>query len=331
MLTNLQKRRPRVEVGKERLDIRSLTKLEFSLGMGRKALQAAALKADRLYAPFPKAERIRPFQKKFKLRRKRLIDNPIEPLRTIQKRIQTRLLSSVDLPFYLCGGVKGRTIVDNVTIHLGAPVIATVDIRNFFPSIHNRMVYKIWADLLGCSAEVASLLTRLTTRMHYLPQGSSTSTMLANLVLFSVGRPILEACEHAGVRYSTWVDDLAFSGANARDVLPTVIRTLTDAGFEVSRRKICIMGGGTRKILNGILLGAVPTLLPERIKQLRSGIHKLSTGEVPGVVRKRYISQLGASIAQAGCINPAKALRLQEEFDLAVRQSRQWNAASPPL
>jgi hypothetical protein len=250
MPTSRPKPKDRIEVGKKRLDIRSVTKLEFLLGISRTSLHSAALRADNLYSPFPKPERARPFQKKFKPDKLRLIDNPTEPLRTIQKRIQSRLFGSLELPFYLCGGVKGRTVVDNVTMHLGAPVVLTVDVKDFFPSIHNLMVYKVWTDLLGCSAEIASLLTRLTTRMHYLPQGSSTSTMLANLVLFSIDGPIRDACKQKGICYSTWVDDLAFSGNHARDVLPVVVQTLNVAGFKVSRRKVQIMGAATRRVLN---------------------------------------------------------------------------------
>jgi len=136
--------------------------------------------------------------------------------------------------------------MDNVTIHLGASVLVTVDIKNFFPSIHNRMVYRVWSELLGCSPEISSLLTRLTTREHHLPQGSSTSTTLANLALFMIDGPIRAACDARSVHYSTWVDDLAFSGANARDVLPTVIQTLKDSGLAVARSKLRIMGPGTR-------------------------------------------------------------------------------------
>jgi hypothetical protein len=62
---------------------------------------------------------------------------------------------------------------------------------------------------------------------------------------------------------------------------------------------------------------------PERIEQLRSGIHQLSSGEVPTVARKQYINQLGASIAQVGSINSVTVARLEEEPNLAMRKSRQ--------
>ncbi len=311
-----------VEAGRKRLNLISLRKLEYGLGISRAKLQSIAENAEAYYSPFPKAPKIRPFQKKFKANKERIIDNPIEPLRDVQKRIQHRLLTSLDMPYYLCGGVKDRSLLDNVTIHHGAPVLVAVDIKAFFPSIRDRTIYKIWTDLLGCSAEIASLLTRLTTRQRHLPQGSSTSTMLANLVLFSIDAPIRAACEKHSVRYSSWVDDLAFSGANSREVLPIVIQTLRNAGFQVSRGKIRVMGRGTRKVLNGILLGRFPAVLPERIAQLRSGIHKLKTGQVHPEALKNYIAQLGSSIAQVGSIDPRKGERLQSDFDNAVRELR---------
>jgi len=132
---------PRVEVGKTRLSITSVRHLEFILGISRTTLESVASRADTYYDPFPKEPKTRPFQKIFKPTKERLIDNPVDPLRTIQKRIQHRLLAALDLPFYLCGGVKDRSLMDNVTIHLGASVLVAVDIKKFFPSIHNRMVY----------------------------------------------------------------------------------------------------------------------------------------------------------------------------------------------
>jgi hypothetical protein len=212
--------------------------------------------------------------------------------------------------------------MDNVTIHLGASVLVAVDIKNFFPSIHNRIVYRVWSELSRCSPEISSLLTRLTTREHHLPQGSSTSTTLANLALFMIDGPIRAACDARSVRYSTWVDDLAFSGANARDVLPTVIQTLKDSGLAVSRSKLRIMGPGTRKVLNGVLLGHFPSVLPERVSQLSAGIHNLKIGLVPEQSRRNYIQRLGSSIAQVASISPRKAAPLQADFDAVVRELR---------
>ena len=140
---------PRVEVGKKQLSITSVRHLEFYLGISRTTLESVATHAETYDDPFPKTPKTRPFQKIFKPTKERLIDNPVDPLRTIQKRIQRRLLASLDFLFYLCGGVKGRSLMDNVTIHLGSSVLVAVDIKNFFPSVHNRMVYQVWSELEG--------------------------------------------------------------------------------------------------------------------------------------------------------------------------------------
>ena len=306
---------------KQQLDIKSLRKLEFCLGISRSQLRAVAIDAERYYSPFPKPPKIRPFQKKLKESKERIIDNPVGPLKQIQRRIQRNLLAGLDLPFYLCGGVKGRTLLDNVLLHLGADTIIAVDIKEFFPSVGNQRVYGIWKDLLGCSPQIAALLTRLTTRQHCLPQGASTSTTLANLALFSVDQPIRELCQEKLVRYSTWVDDLAFSGAAVRDVLPVCIETLQNAGFTISRKKIKVMGPGDRKVLNGILLNRFPNILREREAQLRSGIHKLRTNQVPVHASGDYIRSLSSSIAQVASINPRKGARLLADLD-EVRKYR---------
>lgn len=313
-----QDQRKQKNVGENlRLEISSLRRLEFLVGVPRSKLRTAASVADSCYAPFPLPIRQRPFQKKFKEKKPRTIDNPLEPLRGVQRQIQRKLLGSLDLPSYMCGGVKGRTLVDNVTLHAGANYLVTVDINDFFPSIDNQKVYHVWTDLLGCTPRIGSLLTRLTTRLHYLPQGSSTSTTLANLVLFSVDQPIREACSKAGVRYSTWVDDLAFSGPRSPRLIPIIIGALKAAGFAISREKVKVMGPGARKVLNGILLGPVPTVLPDRVAQLRAGIHKLRTSQIPTLSVRDYLLQLGSSIAQVASIDSVKGRRLQAEFELA--------------
>ena len=145
---------------------------------------------------------------------------------------------------------------------------------------------------------------------------------MANLALFMIDGPIRAACDVRSVRYSTWVDDLAFSGANARNVLPTVIQTLKDSGLAVSRGKLRIMGPGTRKVLNGVLLGHFPSVLPERLSQLSAGVHNLKIGLVPEQARRTYIQRLGSSIAQVGSISPRKAAPLQADFDAVVRELR---------
>ena len=230
------------------------------------------------------------------------------------------MLRPILLPEYLCGGVKGRTLLHNVMIHPGAKVLVSMDIKSFFPSITNMHVYTVWRNLLNCSPRIAGILTKLTTFERHLPQGAPTSTTLANLVLYSVDAPIRTECNRRNVRYSTWVDDLAFSGDSAREVINLAAGALRSSGFASPHKKQKIMGSGSRKVLNNVLMGRFPTVLRERYSQLRSGIHKLRTRQVSKHEFKAYLRSLEGSISQVGSIDPRKGKKLHDQLGAVLRE-----------
>jgi hypothetical protein len=299
----------------EKLRLYSMRELERLLGAPRNEIFEVASLAGREYPPFKQTKKPKPFQKAPVSSKQRPIDNPIGKLKIFQRRINRRILRRVDYPAYLCAGISGRSLLDNARIHLPNPVLATLDIRSFFPSVSNIQVYKVWREVLDCSPRIASALTKLTTFERHLPQGAPTSTLLANLVLFSVDGVIREECLSRGVQYSTWVDDLAFSGKQARGVIGVAVKALSSAGFSVSHKKMKVMGAGDRKVLTGVLLGKQPGVLPQRLSNLRSGIHKLRTGQVPPGLQENYVRSLRGGINFVGLISQHKARPLHEDLD----------------
>jgi hypothetical protein len=294
----------------------SMLRCESLLGDSRNHLEFVADDAGSYYKPFPKETQKRPFQKKenHKPKPPRPIDNPCGELKRIQRQINEKILKPIVYPRYLCGGVPGKSVLDNVVLHLGASVLVTLDVKSFFRRITNLQVYQVWKVTLRCPPKVAALLTKLTTFERHLPQGAPTSTLLANLALYSIDRPIRDECERRRVQYSTWVDDLAFSGNDARSIIPTVITSLRRAGLSVSHKKLKIMGAGTRKVLNGILMSRFPSVLPERIARLRSGIHKLRTNQVAADDMSKYVQRLEGGIAYVASITPRKGAKLRAEL-----------------
>ena len=102
------------------LDLYSLRHLEALLGRSRAELEELAKHAVRYYKPFLLKKRERPFAQNSAPAKKRLIDNPIDPLKAVQSRIEERLLKRLILPKHLLGGVRGKSIPDNAKLHLGA-------------------------------------------------------------------------------------------------------------------------------------------------------------------------------------------------------------------
>lgn len=292
----------------------SLRALEHCLDISRDELRTLAHSAGAGYIPFKQLKELKPFPKFMPFRKTRDIDNPVGRLKWIQRRIHRRILRPLLLPSYLCGGVKGKSVLDSVRLHLSARTLVTIDIKAFFPKIDNRQVFRVWRNLLKFSPEIAGILTRLTTFERHLPQGAPTSTLLANLVLHNIDDPIREDCQRSTISYSTWIDDLAFSGDDPQQVIPTVVKALSSVGLGISHRKLRIMGPGERKILMGIVLNDLPNVRREYLSDVRSGIRKLRTGcvlpdELPG-----YLSSLKGKIRHIATMAPHKSQRLSEDF-----------------
>jgi RNA-directed DNA polymerase len=286
-----------VVAGIEKLHILSVNRLADILKIPRETLVKLSVQPESNYAPFQTLGRSRPFQNEppTKLRP---IDNPREQLSLAQRRIYRRLLKPICFPEHILGAVPKRSVRDNAMRHLdSATVLVTLDIRQCFPSVTNTHVYSVWRQLLDCSTPVASLLTRLTTFRRRLPQGAATSPFLANLFIWMVDEPIRRRCEELGVAYSTWIDDLAFSGDRAREMIQVAASVLGAQGLRLKRDKIKIMGPTAIKLLTGTRLGGQQVRAPkEKLSRVRSGIHKLRTGLVTGQDEEKYIRGLVAQL-----------------------------------
>ena len=318
--------RIKLSVG-DALDLYSLSYVEALLGRTRKELRYLASHAIHYYQPFVLRPKDRPFARKVTTPKKRWIDHPIDPLKAIQSRIQERILSSLILPEHLLGGVQGKSIGDNARLHLSAPCLVTIDIKNFFPTINPQQVQRVFRNLLNCSPDVSYLLTGLTTCRERLPQGAPTSPLLANLVLSSFDHEIRSICAANEIRYSSWIDDLAFSGKSAREIIGPVISVLMKAGFRVSHQKIKIMGLRDRKILNKLVLGTFITVQKQYKSRIRAGINNLSLGKVGDREVGAYIETLKGSINYVGLFDQKKAIRFRRDLEIACSNLKGFRPA----
>lgn len=297
-----------------KLDLYSMRHLEVLLGRPRAELKDLASKAIHFYKPFRLKTKPRKFAMTVEPVKKRWIDNPTGPLKTIQSRVHERILSPLLLPEHLLGGVRGKSILDNAQLHLGARCLVTIDIKNFYPSITPSQVRNVFQNTLNCSTSVALLLTGLTTCRRRLPQGAPTSPLLANLVLGSFDSEIRSVCQEHGIRYSSWVDDLAFSGDSPARVIGPVVATLMRAGFRVSHRKINRMGSRDRKILNKLVLGRFVTVKKQYRAWIRAGIHNLRCGRVIVADAGAYVEGLKGNIGYLRLFDPRKAANLEQRL-----------------
>ena len=139
------------------------------------------------------------------------IQSPKRELKFIQKRINRAIFDNVIFPDYLFGGVKGRDYVKNASMHSHAFGLMAMDVRNFYPSISESQVKKIYKNLFHFPEDVANILTALTTLDGSVPQGACTSSNIANLVFFDKEHIIVSQLLSKGFVYTRLIDDISIS------------------------------------------------------------------------------------------------------------------------
>jgi len=158
-------------------------------------------------------------------------------VKVIQTRIKDRILSKIELPSNVHGGVKKRSNISNAKPHQGKKYQFTTDLQNFYPSISSKRVYETLVAL-GYSSHFSRLVTKLTTWKYELPQGTPTSTHMANLVFLKTDVALIEFCNTLGITYTRYVDDLTFSSQqDFKPHLNTILEIVQSGGFNINYRK----------------------------------------------------------------------------------------------
>ena len=131
-------------------------------------------------------------------------------LKKIHRKIN-KLLDTLEYPVNIQGGIADRSIHTNASIHSGKKYVANFDIKNFFPSVKFKTVYRAFR-MQGCTPDVSRILTRLTTADTALPQGFATSPKVSGLVLLNANRRLSILFKKYGLAHTFWIDDLTISG-----------------------------------------------------------------------------------------------------------------------
>ena len=216
------------------LRIRAVEHLAGALSTSIEQLQRVLAKPDLYYEELVLIDPAKPGKR-------RTVVDVRGDMRIFQSRLYRRLLLPKCTPSaYSHGGVPHRSIKTNVGPHLQSGFVFKADISNFYPSIHFRRVYKLFAEQFECSPDVARLCTRLCTYRYHLALGLITSPILANQVLRRVDRRIAGACHKVGLIYTRYVDDIAISGPFdlATSKVPELIEgILAKDGFQTNPSK----------------------------------------------------------------------------------------------
>lgn len=159
-------------------------------------------------------------------------------LKNIQQRINQNILSRLPVPLYAFGSVKDTNNIDNARRHLGNKFFLSIDLKSYFSSVTNKMVFQAFRSY-HFSPTVARILTQLTTHNGCLPQGAPTSPLIANLVFASTGSKILDLINGRDITFTTFLDDFSFSSKlDFKDLVMPILSILKADGYWIRHDKI---------------------------------------------------------------------------------------------
>jgi RNA-directed DNA polymerase len=287
-------------------------------------------------------------------RRFRTICVPEPELMRLQRWIAQNILSQIaphpaSFAYYRDGGV-----LEAAQRHAGCTWLVKMDIKDFFESISESQVYRVFRSL-GYGALLSFELARICTRVEdtsyvrkpqyrsapyryrcegRLPQGAPTSPALANLVVRNLDIHLEAAAAKLGWTYTRYADDLAFSTRaastreEARKVVALVKAALPSFGLDPNDAKTVIAPPGARRIVLGLLVdGPQPRLTRNFRDNLETHLHALtaqnigpekhraSRGFASTIGMRRHIFGL---LAFAHYVEPTFAKRGYDRFNSIV-------------
>ena len=278
-------------------------------------------------------------------KRYRVICVPDPPLLRTQSWISQNILRSATPHHASTAFSTGDDIVSAAEIHHGARWLIKLDVENFFESITEISVYRVFLAL-GYQPLVAFELARLCTRVRvrpgidknprwrsrwrkykissyyhrelgYLPQGAPTSPMLSNLSVIGFDERVDNIAKDFGLRYSRYADDIclsmregSFSRVKAVKVVRHVCDVMVEHGLSPNRAKTKIRPPGSRKIVLGLLVdGPRPRLTKEFKARLRMHLYylnHLAIGPARHAENRRFDSIIGLRSHVRGLIAHAQ-------------------------
>ena len=222
----------------------------------------------------------REFQIKKKNGKLRHINEPLPNLKDIQKWILENILYTQKAHKIAKAYLPQRQLKDNARFHTKKPVVIAMDIKDFFPSIHQDDISRIFARM-GYSDLLSSMFAKLTCLNNALPQGAPTSPYLSNLYMYDFDEAVIRYCVENQIIYTRYADDLTFSSKydnlDIKALQNMVEQQLAKKHLQLNGQKTRIMRRDQRQIVTGVVVNErvhAPIELKKDIRQSMFYIRK---------------------------------------------------------
>lgn len=307
--------------------------------------------------------------KKFSIRKRsggrRFIHVPTARLMHTQRWINEHILKKLQVHPASQAFGEGNSIKKCAARHCGAKWLIKIDIADFFSSISEIQIYRIFRAL-NYQPLVAFELARLCTvrsyalgprrsspqwrsrkfnetippyhqsLLGYLPQGAPTSPLLANLAMLNCDSTLEKLAQKSGLTYTRYSDDLCFSTRDksfgrtrARKFVFDAYKVISQAGFQPKLRKTTIVPPGGKKVVLGLNVDSdLPRLAKSTKDRIRQHLYFLEkVGPTEHVFNRKFDSVWGLKAHVRGLIDYANMI----EPEFAKTALEKFNSIEWPV
>lgn len=225
----------------------------------------------------------------------REIEAPCKELKVLQKKLY-KYFRRIETPDWLISGKKGLSYVDNCKVHESNDFIVVSDIEKFYPSCSQKRVFDFFKNEFKMSADIAGLMTRLTTRNGHVATGTPTSQIIAFWCCEKMFRSIYQLAKENGINFTLYVDDMTFSSKSPISKLFVweVNKICRNNGFKIKAKKTKYYSKDDYKIITGVCISPdkhklIPNKLQRKIYNekellLKAGIEYNDFRRIKGLV-----------------------------------------------
>ncbi|MEO3937786.1 reverse transcriptase family protein [Dermatophilaceae bacterium Soc4.6] len=276
----------------------------------------------------------------------RLLEAPTPLLRAVLRRTLEGVLRWVPVDPAAHGFVRGRSALTNAAAHVGAQTLVCLDLQTFFATITVARVKGLFRSMgypetvawtLACLCthqKPVAVLSRMPAggdssdrhrlrarlRARHLAQGAPTSPALANLACVTLDRRLTGYAAAAGLTYTRYADDLAFSGREVESArLIRVAGTIArEEGFMINTSKTRVRNAHQRQEVTGLVTNERLGVPRDYHDQLRAVLHD---ARLHGVVvanrsgHTHFRAHLDGRVGWVESVNPVRGRRLRADFE----------------
>ena len=169
----------------------------------------------------------------------------------------------------------------------------------FFGSIRSDMVCRTVFDESRFPKEIGETLTALCCLHGALPQGTSTSPALSNLVMRDFDAAFGSWCLERKLRYTRYCDDITVSGnTSLYPAYQKAKELLSDSGFVLNEKKTRFITNASRQTVTGLCVNEKLSVPSDYKRALRQELYYVNKFGIADVIKRQ---RLKAYEGPGGC------------------------------